>query len=226
MSSAGRGERGGGENDYFPTPAWCCARLLERFKLPNGFIVEPSAGDGAIVRACGGNTEYRRWFTCEIDPRFAGDLDRLGVHVTVADFLKMASLVSNAVSLVIGNPPYSLAEQFVRHSRAIFPDAEIVFLLRVNFLGSEDRIALYRELGVPNIFVLPNRPPFSRNKTGKIGTDSCEYAWFHWPAIPSERGRVEILGSTPAKVRADHVRELTEKLEQFNNPFCVTGNAG
>lgn len=222
MSSAGRGKRGGGDADYFPTPGWCVDRLIERYRLPHGAIVEPSAGDGSIIRSCGGNKPpFRRWHACEIDSRFVFELQSTGVRVVVGDYLKITSITPDPenVSLVIGNPPYSLAEQFVRHSRELFPEADIVFLLRLNFLGSEERIALYSEIGVPDVMVLPNRPPFSRNKLGKIGTDSCEYGWFRWPVEPRRSGQNEILASTPAAVRAGHVFDLERKLSRF-----ATGN--
>lgn len=93
--------------------------------------------------------------------------------------------------------PTSLAEEFVRHSRELYPHADLVFLLRIAFLASDGRQALWRDLGTPDVYVLPNRPSF----TGK-GTDSADYAWFVWPkdAVRTDGG-LWILKSTPVSER-------------------------
>jgi hypothetical protein len=56
MSAKGRGRHEGGEHDYYPTPAWCVDRLLDRIgdrlmdSLENADALEPTCGDGAYVR--------------------------------------------------------------------------------------------------------------------------------------------------------------------------------
>jgi hypothetical protein len=89
-----------------------------------------------------------------------------------------------------------MAEEFIRHARALFPNAELVFLLRIAFLASAQRMALWRDIGAPDVYVLPNRPSF----TGS-GTDSADYAWFRWPADKREAGCLRILGETPVAER-------------------------
>ena len=44
------------DRDYYPTPSWCVRALLETVDLPTGTWLEPTAGDGAIIRAV---DEYR-----------------------------------------------------------------------------------------------------------------------------------------------------------------------
>lgn len=106
--------------------------------------------------------------------------------------------LAHDVGLVLTNPPYVLAEQFVRRARRWCPNAELMFLLRLGFLVSKERAKFYAEMGTPDIYVLPNRPSF----TGDGKTDGADYAWFHWKAGEhNEIGRVYILGLTSKEGR-------------------------
>ena len=187
MSVAGHSPRGGEGVDNFPTPAWCVHRLLEAWTPRAGFILEPAAGDGAIVRAAARAIE-RSWFTLDIR-----DCGQSGQEI--ADFLTWEPhpTMITRVGTVWTNPPFALAEQFIRRSAALFPDADICFLVRVGFLASEGRAALWRELGAPDVYVLPNRPSF--NTDGK--TDSSDYAWIVLPGEDRrDVGALRILGTT------------------------------
>jgi hypothetical protein len=171
-------------SDFYPTPAACVARLLEVVNLPSdGLWLEPAAGDGAIIRAIG----ERRWIAIEIreECRLAlGGLlfDHPGSSVGIADFL--SEPVRNDYRVVITNPPYSLALEFIKRSFQVAPNAWIVMLLRLNFAASQKRAAFMRAFP-PDVYVLPNRPSF----TGTGKTDATEYAWFIWPAEPARSTR-------------------------------------
>ena len=82
--------------------------------------------------------------------------------------------------LVIGNPPYRLAEEFVRKSfRLVNPvTGYIVFLLRLAFLEGQKRADdLWRVIPPARVFVLPRRPSFG-GYNGK--TDATAYGLFVW----------------------------------------------
>jgi hypothetical protein len=117
-------------------------------------------------------------------------------HPLIEDFL--ASYVSTyfiekegLFDLVLTNPPFSLAMEFIRACEKLATHR--IFLLRLNFLGSEERSNYIRQTR-PDIYVLPNRPSFVNGTT-----DSCEYAWFHWH--PDSTGRYVVLPSTPISER-------------------------
>jgi len=201
MSSTGRGERLGGANDFYPTPAWCVQRLLEKWQPRPGTLVEPCVGDGAIVEAVNLHDLAQGWFTwgwftCDIKsyPGFEPAL--------LGDFLSIDrdAFGGRDVSVVITNPPYILAEEFLRKSRTLYPKADLVFLLRIGFLCSEERLGFFADFGVPDLYFLPNRPSFGH------GSDSSEYAWFIFPPIPQKTGEVIVLDSTPRDVR--HPKKL------------------
>jgi hypothetical protein len=177
-------------DDAYMTPKWCVRRLLEVWQPhgTSGILVEPAVGTGNIVRAIG--TEQFAWLTYDIR-----EVPSVGeMHVT-GDFLEVVSHGTDAEA-VITNPPYCLAEEFVRHSRALFPRADLVFLLRIAFLASAVRLPLWRDLGTPDLYVLPNRPSFTGG-----GTDSADYAWFRWPDGKRDNGEVLVLSETPASDR-------------------------
>lgn len=221
MSATNRGGKREADDNY-STPAWCVERLLECEQAPqllreDGLWLEPCAGNGAIIRAV---KEWRRardmgeprWCAnelrseCEMDIREAACAVE---WVNIGDFLsapaaRLLPFAAN-VSVVITNPPFSLAEEFVRKSCEIAP--LVVMLLRVNFYASEGRAEWLRETE-PSVYILPNRPSFKTSvridkngKKRKSSSDSCEYAWFVWSRNRLERGRVVVLRSTQAHER-------------------------
>lgn len=174
MSSTNRGAKRRTNDDY-PTPGWVTRAILPYLSLW-GRILEPACGEGAIVR--------------ELLAAGASDMLAFDLHRSLAeDLLASAggwtggppavdffdSGVPAPHDLIITNPPYRLALEFVQ--RAIELRAQggtVCMLLRLNFLGSQKRAPWMRE-NMPQIYILPKRPSF----TGK-GTDSCEYAWMVW----------------------------------------------
>jgi hypothetical protein len=171
------------ELDRYDTPAWCVRRLLEAADLRPGKWLEPSAGRGAICSAVDDYpmSEWVDWLRLDISPRSPG--------IVQADFL--THRFASSFDVIIGNPPYRLAEDFARRAVGLAP--VVAFLLRLNWLASAKRAEWMRE-HTPSIYVLPNRPSFTGG-----GTDATDYAWFVWrkDAAPE----VKILATTPASER-------------------------
>lgn len=165
MSATNRG-REREANDNYPTPEWLTeAILLELGDYWGGPLLEPAAGEGAIVRIL-----KRAFPTAQTD---AGDI------VSGQDFLTYP-WPRNHYKLIITNPPYSLAESFARRAlELIRPDGAVVLLLRLSFLASQQRAAWMRRTH-PSVFVTPRRPCFVRGKS-----DNCEYGWFVWHNVPA-----------------------------------------
>lgn len=215
MSATGRGaERR--PNDWYGTPAWCVERLLEdanfRAQIPDPADptggdpcwLEPCAGDGAIIRACqkalAPTGDRVRWTAMELRPRDLA-VQSLGAPSTWraqwgVDFLTQPTLAPESgldlYDLCITNPPYTLAQAFV--TQALTVAEHVVMLLRLNFLESQKRVRWWTEVGLPDVYVLPNRPSFTGH-----GTDACAYGWFHWSTDWSKKrlGHLSILRSTP-----------------------------
>lgn len=180
------------EADYYPTPAWCVRRLIERAELPGGDWLEPAAGDGAIIRAVNAVRADINWTAVELRHECRDSLVGMCFPLLGVDFLKWNSI--GGYHVIVTNPPYSLAMEFVKASLPLA--SYVAMLLRVNFLGSAKRSAFFRD-EMPDVYVLPNRPSFTGG-----GTDATEYAWMVWtPERGRRRGRLEVLAETPAAER-------------------------
>jgi hypothetical protein len=79
--------------------------------------------------------------------------------------------------VVIGNPPFSLAMQFIEKSMSLLKArGTLVFVLRTSFLESEARHEFWQQNPVTKLFTLSKRPSFTPD--GK--TDASSYSWFIW----------------------------------------------
>ena len=170
--------------ENYPTPRWVVRRLLEVWTPPDGVAMEPAVGEGAIVKSLNlysGGT-ITEWATIDIRTIARLEIGRSDIPLTHhhGDYLRTLLKGSN-FSLVITNPPFSLAERFIRKARWECPNAELVFLLRLGFLASEERAALWNDVGEPDVWVLPNRPSYVSKKPGRLDTDKYDYGWFIWP---------------------------------------------
>jgi hypothetical protein len=171
MSSTNRGGKRT-PADFYPTPAWCIRRIVEAVDLPGGDWLEPGAGDGAVIRTVNQYRDDVNWFALDIVEACCTELRTIepAVHVACRDFIEAP--VKRRYRVALTNPPYFLAEQFL--CKCLQVADNVVFLLRLNFLASAKRSGLMRA-NTPDVYILPNRPSFSGR-----GTDSVEYAWFHF----------------------------------------------
>jgi predicted RNA methylase len=187
-------------NDDYPTPSWAIRRFLEKADFLQGdwkdtLWLEPAAGSGNIIKACQSyfGSKHNYWMACDINPNYMISLEKMVDHTMVCDFTSRVNGIYQKPAVVITNPPYNQAMDFINASfdlNARF----MVFLLRVNFLAAQARVA-FMQKHTPDIYILPNRPSFKA--TG--GTDATEYAWFCWDRFKPEGtpGKVIVLDETP-----------------------------
>lgn len=201
MSSTKRGGQRSAA-DYYPTPGWCVERLLEAVRLPGGVWLEPTAGDGAIVRAANAS-RFRHalpaveWHAVELEARHEPALrSAAGANVRIGSFLDYIPPARIGIDVVILNPPFRIATDVIERALSFRPKL-VVALLRLNYLGSERRADWMRS-NAPDVHVLPNRPVFDGR-----GGDSVEYGWFVWfGGATRSAGVVSVLASTPREQRA------------------------
>lgn len=221
--------------DFYPTPPWLVDRLLDRHASDLGFgrelnrprLLEPTVGDGAIVRAVDGwiarTPHYEMehaWTGVELRRDALLPETDLEVHVEGVDFRTWHPHCPNCGTYdcewfdetfdgAIGNPPFSIAEAIIRHALSLA--RWTAMLLRVGFLGSEDRLDFWRGPAAdPWVRVIPDRPSFDG-----IGTDSATYAWFVWGDVDLVGPRVDVLDHTPASVRSAYRPALPTGLPQL-----------
>lgn len=162
--------------DYYPTPISTVESALAI--LPSGFaplfILDPGAGDGVWGRGAA-----RRWRYTEIHGVELRDVDQNGAYdiwYKNTDFRLLN--YSCKYDLVMGNPPYKYAEEFIRLSLKHLRDGGyLVFLLRLAFLEGQERgKGLWQRLPPKAVHVCSARPSF----TGNGKTDATAYAVFLW----------------------------------------------
>lgn len=184
MSSTNRGQARV-SNDRYLTPAAPIDALLGVMHYsPLRHFHEPCKGAGAIYD----RIRCLRKSYCEI----AEGIDYL-THAPHSRY-----------DLIITNPPFSLALEFLQKS---LQEADtVVYLLRLNFLGSQERRAFWQANRPTHVLALSQRPCFVWVCKGKgggkgcgssylpestrvcaccggrvgPGTDSIDYAWFAW----------------------------------------------
>lgn len=217
MSATGRTEGLRLGDDEYETPLWCAHRFFERFPARSGSWLEPTAGSGAIIQAARDRNVTATWYANELRAACRPSLQTLGkgVKFRIGDF---RTILQHHFDVAISNPPFVLAEEVIT---TCLPLAEhVIMLLRVNFLGSAEREYFFERWGLPDMYVLPDRPAFWVNKYGKVATDATEYAWMRWSydwrtKRPLQAGKVFRLGLTPASVRKASRVEILERYRRI-----------
>lgn len=169
MSSTNRGaERR--EADFYPTVPWV-TRAVYRWLLRYGYvtprtsIVDPCAGDGAILRAlrADGHMGYMR--ALELRTECAPQLMTIpqpmpGAMLALVglDSLTSGECVLWPDEVTITNPPFGLAAPFVERWAA--PATVAAMLLPTGFLGSAERAEWWPTVRPAHMLVLSERPAF------------------------------------------------------------------
>ena len=167
------------ESDFYPTPPDVTRALLGFLNLERGTGVwEPACGDGAISKVLTDNG------LCV----FSSDL-RLDSGFGKADvnFLEIP-LDARCPDWIITNPPFALAEEFIRHALTFTP--RVAMLLKSQYWHAKKRAALFEERPPSDILALTWRPAFLEAERGK--SPLMDVVWVVWGADPacSERSNV------------------------------------
>lgn len=152
--------------DWYIEPSWAVAALLKAEPF-EGETLDPACGRGTIplefiakgLSACGADLRDRGFGA-------------------VADFLgpEFALPVQNIVT----NPPYNLAEKFIRRALKIATN-KVAVLVQQQFPYSQGRHALFTECPIARIYFLSNRPSMPPGKAiasgQKVGGGKVDYLW-------------------------------------------------
>ena len=161
------------ENDYYPTPEWCARHIPVR--LAGHTILDPCPGQGHLMRAIEKYHDPERVLGIELDAERAA----------IAGVPCSNALDENTswpdVNMVVTNPPFSLAAEFVERAIRPINDIEtnlcaVIMLLPISWLEPAKKRERLLLSGLDRIHVLPRRPSFTRD--GRCA--SSAYAWFVW----------------------------------------------
>jgi len=153
-------------HDLYETPPCAVEALLKVETLPKR-IWEPACGPGSISRV----------LTKHGHSVLSSDIVDYGQHYTKRDFLACTEPTDRTI---ITNPPYLLAEKFVRRALQLSP--QVYMLLRLAFLESQRRSDILENTGLIRIHVFRNRLPMMHRDgwTGKKASSALAFAWFVW----------------------------------------------
>lgn len=182
--------------DALPTPDWVTRRSMEwvynGLYLPGDEtpmrILDPGAGWGVWGRAA--RAVFPSASIYGIDIRNTGNqhIDDGGVYSSWiwANYLTLPVYKIAQFPLIIGNPPYSKAQEFIEKSLSLLaPDSYLIQFLRLGFAGSQKRASFFRSFPPYHIRIFSKRPSFTGN--GKTDRGQ-EYALFVWKSAKGGGG--------------------------------------
>lgn len=178
-----KSERGRSPRDLYITPEGLAITATVQLDLDEyyhrRFLIGLDAGCGTGVW---GRAMYNLQFTSiegiDIKPDIVDNLQFYD-EIYQEDFLNFHSVLGYDV--VFGNPPYSLAEAFIKHAlELVNKNGYVYFLLRLSFLEGINRgNHLFKEYPLKRVYVCSRRPSFF-SVNGKHTTDTLAYAMFLW----------------------------------------------
>lgn len=139
--------------DTYETPEWAVEALLELIPI---------------------NTSLKYMEPCRASGRIYGHLPLGSAWGEIREGVDYLTTEYNPTDVIITNPPYSLAQEFV--TKALTESKAVVMLLRLGFLESMRRYDWWQENPIDHLLTLSKRPSFTED--GK--TDGAGYGWFVW----------------------------------------------
>lgn len=172
------------EHDFYETSACTIEAYLkhENFDFNRAFIIDPGAGNGIFGKVL--HNLYPDSYITGVEKYIENPLHKEQYDEwNTLDYEKYFPSPSQyrSLNVVIGNPPYKIAEEFFWKSYALIQlqqYATIIFLLRLGFLESETRYKSMYSCGFKpsKVTVLNTRPSF----TGDGHTYPAAFAFFRW----------------------------------------------
>lgn len=163
-------------DDLYETPACAVHALLRCEKLPHR-IWEPCAGRGAISRIL--KDSGRQVISQDLVAHHGADPD----IVTPIDFL-MEREAPDGVSCIVTNPPYKLADKFIRHGLSL--GCDVIVLLRLMALEGAGRTDLVDQ-HLSLVWVGIERLPVMHREGWqgpKMNSSGVPFAWFFFSSQP------------------------------------------
>lgn len=194
--------------DFYQTPlphVQAAFDLLPVSFTPS-WVLDPGAGTGVWGR------EARRRYTAAmvhgIELRDVPCPEGFSVWHAGIDFTAIGQHAA-LWDLVVGNPPFNVAEQFIQQSMVMLSTGGyLLFLLRLNFLETQKRYPLWRQYRPFRIGVYVQRPSFTANG----GTDATGYMACLWQKGYQGETTLRWLSTDTADCRVEGQQSLLEVL--------------
>ena len=178
------------EHDAYYTPDWPIRRFVlavhaeleQLLDDRTARLLEPCAGDGAIIRTVSElvhGAERTSWLANDANFGACAQLRAQGIFTTHGAALKLSTdlgIHDAHIAVAITNPPYhgNFPLKLVRHLMTQErPPAFFAMLCRITLLETPARAKFFREFP-PHVYVLPERVSY----TGDGQSDNAGAAWF------------------------------------------------
>lgn len=181
LSNSARRARNSADEFWRTPPEGTAAFMIqeaERLRALGGAVWECACGDGAMAQVI-------EAFGFDVT---ATNLTARGYGRTGVDFLKARK---GRARIVVTNPPFSRAAEFIRHWAKLGLDYLALLLPATFFHAGQTRGALFRELPPARILPLGFRLDFEER-----GAPPMECSWFIW-----ERGNRSLPDYGPVLLR-------------------------
>lgn len=189
LAASSHSEQEREQNDYYATPPIAVEELLKREKFSK-YILEPAVGGGSIAEVMKSHGHIVQSMDI-VDRGYEG--------TEVRDFLQTSKDDLICSPDIITNPPYSIATEFVEHALDISMDSvKVAMLLKIQFLETKKRLALFRKYPPKFIYVFTNRIACAKNGNFNGESSAVCYAWFVWKKGSISEPVVRWIGDTSA----------------------------
>lgn len=180
--------------DYFPTPPWATRALFKHVITNESLIL----GETCLEPACGQGHMSRT-----LSETFAGvtssDVFNYG-HGNVVDFLSNFYM-ENSFDWVITNPPFKLAEDFIKKGLGVCKIG-VAMLVRTVFIESVGRYNnLFNPIPPFAMAQFSERVPMVKGRVDKKASTATGYCWIVW--VKGYSGRTSLVWIPPCRKKLE-----------------------
>lgn len=156
------------DDDFYTTDPRALQTFAHYYRLDR-VVWEPACGTGNLSRVLES--------ICE--KVYSSDLKNRGYGESGIDFLA-CDRVPDGVTSIVTNPPYSLANEFIKHAMDILPvNGTYIALMNLSYLaGKERRQSIYNQRWLEAIYIHSGRISCWRNDMKDGHSSPVNYAWF------------------------------------------------
>lgn len=162
------------KSDVYPTlDAAATWAVLEADPPPPGCNVwEPACGGGHMARVI---AQHPNGYHVS-----STDIRKTGYGLPYVDFLATIPAPETPIHAIITNPPFNLADEFIRHALETIKVPYLALLLKTTFFNSGRGKRLHNDHPPTNRLPLTWRVAFLKGERGNSPLMDCD--WFVWQA--------------------------------------------
>lgn len=166
IGASNHSEREREPHDFYATDNIAAYLLAENEELKN--VWECACGDGELAKVFKNMGILAR----------ASDLVDRGYGEPKVDFLSVYEPFNGDI---VTNPPYSHAEEFVRHAYNLITEGnKVCMFLKLTFLESKSRKKMFEEIPLKTLYVSSSRIRCYRNNDRSSKSNAMAFGWYVW----------------------------------------------